>query len=183
MSSNDETKVILNKIASIGILRPTTNVSIVLKYLGFEGIDESLLNDLVNKGFLKRSFIDKLLACPRCGSLSIITKYTCPRCGSINLEKTKIIQHVECGYTDSIIKFLRPDNTLICPKCSREVNDKNMKVYIQFFECLSCGFKTSQPNIIHICGNCGNIFKPIDATFKPVYIYELSDKGKELIRK
>jgi len=183
LNSNEEIKVILNKIASVGVLRPITSVSIVLKYLGFEEVDEPLLNDLVSKGFLKRDFIDKLLACPKCSSLSIITKYACPRCGSINLEKTKIVQHIECGYTDSIIKFLRPDNTLVCPKCGREVNEKNMKVYIQFFECLSCGLKTSQPNIVHMCGNCGNIFKPIDAVLKSVYIYELSSKGRELIGK
>lgn len=177
-------KEVLSKLANVKYLSPEFKVTTVLSYPNLEGVDESVLEDLVRKELLVRKVVDVVIACSKCGSLSISTKYACPACSSINIIKSRLIQHVDCGYTDSEVRFPRKESgVLICPKCGGEVSsEKGLKVYATFFECMLCHFKTSSPDIIHKCHNCGNVFKPADALLRPLHMYELSNKGRELLK-
>lgn len=176
-------KEFLSKITAIRSLTPDFKVVATLKYLNIDEVDESILEALTREGLLVRKVVDVAIACGKCGSLSISTKYLCPTCSSANMVKSRLIQHIDCGYVDSEVNFLRDESGVLkCPKCGREVAEEKLKVYATFFECLSCHSRTSSPNIIHKCHNCGNVFKPIDASLRPMYSYELSNKGRELLK-
>ncbi|MEM1818906.1 MAG: hypothetical protein QW399_02015 [Sulfolobales archaeon] len=177
-------KEVLSKLANIKYLSPDFKVTVTLSYPHLEGVDESVLEDLIRNELVVRKVVDVVIACAKCGSLSISTKYACPACSSVNMIKSRLIQHVSCGYTDSEVKFPRKENgVLICPKCGAGISDeRELKVYATFFECVLCHFKTSSPDIIHKCHNCGNIFKSADALLRPLYMYELSNKGRELLK-
>ncbi len=176
-------KEFLSKIVTTGSLIPDFKVIATLKYLSIDEVDESVLEALTREGLLVRRITDVAIACSKCGSLSISTKYVCPACSSVSIVKSRLIQHIDCGYVGSEVSFLRSNSgALKCPKCGREVAEERLIVYATFFECLSCHFRTSSPNVIHKCHNCENIFKPADASLRPIYLYELSDKGRELLK-
>ncbi len=183
-SSTNDLRELLRKLASSGALTPDFKVTATLRYPGFDEIDESELEDLTRKGLLTRRFVDMVIACPKCGSLNVSTKYVCPSCSSLDIIKSRLIQHVDCGYTDGEIKFSKKEGgALVCPKCGREIrSEKDLRVYATFFECMSCHTRTSSPNVIHRCHNCENIFTPVSASLRPIYLYELSDKGRELVK-
>lgn len=170
---------ILNKVAKVGVLTPNVKVSASLEYPSFNEVDVPKLDELVKVGLLKKKIIDRAVSCPKCGSLALSTRYVCPSCSSVNIEKSRLIQHINCGYTDSEIKFPRNESgNLLCPKCGNEISDeKQLRIYATFFECLTCHSRTSTPNIMYRCHKCDNMFKSSDASLKPLHSYELTDKG------
>lgn len=143
----------------------------------------SLLGEMIDKGLLEPYPADYVVQCPRCGSIYVATKYQCPYCGSIRLEKTRIIQHVLCGYTDTEIHFRekrrRGEVILVCPKCHRQLyrEGEDYRILGTIYECRDCGRRVAEPRIIHRCTTCGYVFTPKDALYKPIYGLRLTDKG------
>lgn len=177
-------KELLNKVADAGVLMPDIKVSLELQYPGIGAADTVKLDELVNLGLLRKKVFDRTISCPKCGSVSIFTRYACPSCSSINIEKSRLIQHVDCGYTDSEVKFSkRESSVLICPKCGKEIDERRLRIYASFFECGVCHSRTSTPSIVHKCHKCDNIFKPDEAVLKPLYSYELTGKGLSIIKR
>ncbi len=184
MSEVNVLKDLLKGIASLRGIKPEVKVSVVIDFP--EGrFNEGVLNELVSKGYVKAKLVDRIVICPKCGSASVLTKYVCPKCLSIDVVKSRLIQHLACGYTGSELSFLRDGNTIICPKCGKKITEESneLKTFTTFFECNACHHKTSSPSIIHVCYDCGAVFRPIDAVYKAIYMYELSEEGVKLISK
>ena len=58
----------------------------------------SILESLLDRGLLKRSFFEKVISCPQCHSINLRPSTYCPKCGSGNMIRGRIIQHVLCKY-------------------------------------------------------------------------------------
>lgn len=182
---SDKEFEVLEELIKLIILKPTVKVHIKVEIpsLGKFKPEEVIkyLDSLAKKGYVESKIIDRILSCPQCGGLNIITKYTCPKCGNINITKTNLIQHKVCGYVDTEVKFEK-EGRLICPKCNVVITERsNITILASLFECLVCGYRTSTPNIIHKCGDCETMFSPRQANYIPIHGYELRDEILELI--
>ncbi len=148
----------------------------------------NLLGEMIDKGLLEPYPADYMVQCPLCGSIYVETKYQCPYCGSIKLEKTRIIQHVLCGYTDTEIHFRekrRGEIILVCPKCRKQLyrEGEDYRVLGTIYECRDCNRRVAEPRIIHKCAVCGHTFTPKDALYKPIYGLRLTDRGLAFMNK
>lgn len=188
VSKRNELINVLKSVAASGGIRSEVIVNVAIR--SNMELDKETLDELVKLGYLRVRLVDKVILCPKCGSLSVLTKYACPRCTSINLVRSRLIQHLICGFTGSELDYLRSDYLrsnvgLRCPKCGTEIAEESreLKIYAAFFECGSCRHKMSAPNVLHTCHSCGSVFDPSSAVYMDVYSYELSDEGLKLIEK
>ncbi len=180
----DREFIVLESLMKYIIIKPLIKVNMKITLPPINGFtqDEIIkcLNSLVKKGYAISKILDRAIACPYCNSLNIVTKYTCPKCGNINITRTHLIQHKRCGYVDTELKFEK-EGKLVCPKCRVPVSRDEVVIIASLFECLVCGYRTSTPNIVHKCEDCGTMFLPRQANYVPIYGFELRDEVLELI--
>ncbi len=140
----------------------------------------SLLEDL---GMVKREPASAVLKCPKCGSTRLRPYFVCRFCGSPLVIKTRLIQHVVCGYTGEEEEFTK-GKRLICPKCGLELKQEGVDyiVIAEVFKCLSCGARQRNPEIEIECLDCGNNFKPLEGKYELLYKFEPTDIGFHLWR-
>lgn len=144
---------------------------------------KELLKNLYDAGILKKELYDKVLHCPKCGSVNISTRYCCPKCHSFNIKKTSLINHVKCGYIDSEESF-RAGDKLVCPKCRKKL----MKTDVDYVRagvwciCNECGTSFDIPPSSHFCRECHQIFTFDEAVYEDAYIYSLSGDGMQNVR-
>lgn len=135
------------------------------------GLQQRLLEELSNEGFLKRELVTRAVACPKCGSFEVATKYYCPFCGSFNIEKLSLISHRTCGFIGTNRDFKREDGKLICPKCGEALEEGSYTVMGRVLECAGCKARFDQPLIRHKCLRCGHEFDVLEARYVPIYKY------------
>lgn len=165
------------KVDSEGISYPLAEA--VLGTGGAEEVDEFLLK-LVKGGVLNSKLLDKVIACPTCGSPSVYSKYNCPRCSSYDIGKATIIEHIRCGYIGSKDKFQKV-NRLICPKCKGTLSEMDYRNIGTSFECNTCNSRFEAPKITHKCSSCEEVFSFKEAKYEPIREYALSEETKHSI--
>ncbi len=131
-----------------------------------------LLEKATNMGLLRKEIYDRVITCPKCGSLKLIARLHCPRCGSKNIESARILVHELCGYAGIELDFRKEDDNLICPNCNRPVN-QDYQVIGELFSCLDCGHRFPMPDVKFECVECGEKFEAQKAKYTPVYVYEV----------
>jgi len=152
----------------------------VEKILGDSAKVDGFLKQLADAGVLKKELYDKTLYCPQCGSAKVSIHYNCPYCKSFNVEKSALIEHLQCGYIDTEEHF-REGNKLVCPRCHKELT--NIGVDYEkagvWCTCSNCGknFDIAVPS--HFCRDCHFTFTFEDAVFKDLYIYTLSPEAEK----
>ena len=167
--------------------------------LAYEGLEElakelpvekigEMLKTLLDKGYLKESDYNNILACPSCGSVNILTSYSCPHCQSRKIRKSKLVEHKLCGYIGNLDDFEEVDG-YICPKCkshiakisSDQTGKKGVKTEVlrvigSSFVCDTCGAKFEKPNIVHTCKQCESDFTGKKAKYTRMPVYEVVEK-------
>jgi transcription elongation factor Elf1 len=137
---------------------------------------EKFLEMLCEAGILKRELWDKIVCCPRCGSVNVSSLYCCPFCLSFDIKKSSLIEHIKCGYMDSEEKFVNGDR-LICPKCKRELSEKDIDYRRAgvWCTCNKCGRSFDIPILRHFCRNCQTNFTFENAKIREAYKYRLNE--------
>ena len=151
------------------------------KILGNSVAVDDFLKQLADVGILKKELFDRTIYCPNCGSARISIHYNCPYCKSFNVEKSSLIEHVQCGYIDTEGHFL-VEERLVCPKCHKELTkpDLDYKKAGVWCVCRNCSKSFDIPVPSHFCRDCQVTFTFEDAVYKDVYAYTLSpEAGKE----
>jgi transcription elongation factor Elf1 len=182
------TQVLLSKFLSgeIDELEPIYDAKLGYHYPPIEAIagdaanTEAFLNRLYEAGVLKRRLYDKIIYCPRCGSVNISIRYCCPYCKSFNIQKSSLIEHVKCGYMDVEENFHKTGK-LICPKCHEELKKPDVD-YRQagiWCNCKDCSKSFDIPVPAHFCRACRADFTFEDAQITDVYAYSLREEVKE----
>jgi transcription elongation factor Elf1 len=154
---------------------------IVEKIVGDPKAVNDFLKQLADVGILKKELYDRTLYCPRCGSAKISVRYNCPYCKSFDVEKSSLIEHVQCGYIDTEGHF-HSGEKLICPRCHKELTkpDVDYRKAGIWCVCNSCSKSFDIPVPSHFCRDCQFTFTFEDASYKDVYRYTLSSEaGKE----
>jgi len=150
------------------------------KILGDSAKVDDFLKQLAESGILKKELYDKTLYCPNCGSAKVSTHYNCPYCKSFNVEKSALIEHMQCGYIDTEPHF-RQGNKLVCPRCHKElikpdIDYEKAGVWCNCNDC-SKSFDIAVPS--HFCRNCHVTFTFEEAVFKDLYVYSLSPEAEK----
>lgn len=140
-----------------------------------------LLKSLSEENFLKRELVNKTIACPKCGSFEIVTRYYCPSCGSYNLDRVSLISHKTCGFIGINRDFKKADDKLVCPKCGKVLEEGSYTIMGRVFECLKCKARFDQPIVKHSCLKCHHEFDILNSLLVPVYRYVVNlDKVKAI---
>lgn len=186
---------ILNQIIDKNILSIKQSItSEGVKQEGLENIFKDytwknlnqLLNSLVDKELLIAHEKERALFCPKCNSPLIHTLYICPNCQSSKVQHIELLEHLVCGYTGVLEKFIS-NSRLKCPKCKIDlgpVNNKSSvngsmksyKIIGSIYQCEICEEKFNKPNMLHICQKCGTEFDFKKGGYKILYNYEIPKK-------
>lgn len=182
------TQIFLSKFFSgeISELKPVYDSKIGYHYPIVEAIigDASKVEDFLNKlyeaGVLERKLYDKVIYCPKCGSVNVSVHYCCPYCKSFNIQKSSLIEHVKCGYMDVEENF-RKGKKLVCPKCGEELKtlDVDYRKAGMWCTCKDCDKSFDIPVTAHFCRDCHANSTFEDAVIKEVYVYSLNEEVKE----
>lgn len=103
-----------------------------------------ILDDGIQKEYLRPRFVDRLHLCSNCYSGFINFRETCPKCNSADLVTENLIHHFVCAYVGPEHDFHSGDY-LVCPKCNRMLRH--------------IGVDYDKPSIIYNCRNCSHIFQ------------------------
>jgi DNA-directed RNA polymerase subunit RPC12/RpoP len=138
---------------------------------------------LESLGLVKKAPAGAVLQCPKCGSARLRAYLTCRFCGSPLVVKTRLIQHVVCGYTGEEEEFVK-GKRLICPKCGLELKHEGSDyiVIAEIFKCLNCGARQRSPEVQLECLECGHHFKPLEGRYVLLYRFEPTETGFRLWR-
>ncbi|MBC7130550.1 hypothetical protein H5T51_04945, partial [Candidatus Bathyarchaeota archaeon] len=123
------------------------------------------------------------IACPYCGSHKSYFFIRCPECESTILEKGEAIEHFKCGHVDFRNKFEKGDK-FICPKCGKELNQIGVdyRKAGRWYKCHRDHIFTL-PLMHFSCIECNKIYDLDEAKIETQHIYQLSEKGKNKLRK
>jgi len=148
----------------------------VEKIIGESEDAEKFLAGLHEAGILRRELYDKIVCCPKCGSVNVSSLYCCPFCFSFDIKRSSLIEHIKCGYMDIEEKFISGDG-LFCPKCKRELREEDVDYRRAgvWCTCNKCGKSFDIPVSRHFCRNCQTSFTFENAKIKDAYTYRLNE--------
>jgi len=182
---NRHSQLILNKFLSGEVTRldPVYDPKHGYRYPIAEAIigdpeeTEKHLNKLYEINVLKRELYDKIIHCPGCQSANVSIRYCCPYCKSFNIEKSALIEHIQCGYIDTEERF-KKDNKLTCPRCHKELTkpEVNYRKAGIWCKCNDCGKSFDIPVPSHFCRDCKQNFTFEDSLHRNVYSYILNEE-------
>ena len=171
----------ISKLEPVYVADTGYQYPIIEKIVGDPKAVGDFLKQLADVGILKKELYDRTIYCPHCGSAKTSIHYNCPYCKSFDVEKSSLIEHVQCGYIDTEQHF-RSGEKLVCPRCHRELTKPDVDYSKAGIWCVcnSCGKSFDIPVPSHFCRNCQLTFTFEDASYEDVYRYTLSaDAGRE----
>ena len=139
--------------------------------------DHSILESLVETGFVMKEPTELTLTCPKCKSIDMVTHYTCQNCSSGNFIRSNVLEHTRCGHTDLEQSFETADSRLVCPKCKKELKVVGVDYFKieSAYKCKECNNVFTVPVQQYSCANCSNSnFKISDASWTQLYNYTLN---------
>jgi len=182
---NHRSQLILNKFLSgeVARLDPVYDPKYGYRYPIAEAIigdpveTERQLNKLYEINVLKRELYDKIVHCPSCQSANVSIRYCCPYCKSFNIDKSSLIEHIQCGYIDVEERF-KKEGKLVCPRCHKELTkpDVNYRKAGIWCKCSDCGKSFDIPVPAHFCRDCKQNFTFEDSLHRNVYSYILNEE-------
>jgi hypothetical protein len=149
----------------------------LVRYAVAGGLDDisEVATSLFNKGFLTRSFFDRIHCCPQCRSGHLSVREECHCCRSPNIREEVVIHHFRCAHEAPESQF-RTGTSFECPKCARPLRhigldyDKPGSVTL----CNECGSINDKPIVGFKCIDCGAHHSPDQVPAKAWYSYSLT---------
>ncbi|MGC4025070.1 MAG: hypothetical protein QM744_07870 [Mesorhizobium sp.] len=111
---------------------------------------------MARRGFLHRTFFDRMHECGNCSSRRLSVREECPKCRSADLREVSLVHHYRCAALEPEDSF-RQGNALVCPKCSHHLRNygKDYDKPGQVQLCQTCSSTTSEPEVGFMCLDCG----------------------------
>jgi hypothetical protein len=144
----------------------------------------NLLSRMVQAKVLLADLVDKVPACPDCGSSQLSTRYICPKCFNYNIEHSFLYEHLKCGKTASDDTFKKGDQ-LVCPKCQTVLHNFGIEYRAvgAWYKCGSCNESFNAPVHQHFCRPGHHQFAMDRVRLVPIYQYRLNPAVLGTIRK
>jgi hypothetical protein len=143
-----------------------------------------LLSAMVKAKVLVTDLVDKVPACPECGSYEVSTRYVCPKCYNYDISRSFLYEHLKCGKVASDDTFKRGDR-LICPKCQTVLHQFGVEYRAvgAWYKCANCNESFNAPAHSHFCRPRRHQFNMDRARLVPIYQYRLNPDALTEIRK
>jgi hypothetical protein len=191
--SNQQSRKILEFLLrnTQSTLTPTILPSDEIKYEQVESIlgnvsgnASLLLSQMAAEGVLASELVDKVPACPQCGSTQLSTRYFCPQCLSHDITRAFLLEHLKCGKVGSEDSFRKGDE-IICPKCQAVLHDFGVEYRAvgAWYECDKCKNSFSNPTHSHFCRPKHHEFLPAQVQLLPVHQYTINKGAIETIKR
>lgn len=143
-----------------------------------------LLSRMVQAKVLLADLVDKVPACPECGSSQLSTRYLCPKCFSFNIKRSFLYEHLKCGKVASDDTFMK-GGQLICPKCETVLHSFGVEYRSvgAWYKCDNCNESFNAPAHQHFCRPRRHQFAMDRVRLIPIYQYRLNPATLGTIRK
>jgi hypothetical protein len=144
----------------------------------------SLLSEMVSAGVLLGDVVDKVPACPECGSKQLSTRYLCPKCFSYDIARTYLYEHLKCGKVAADDAFRKLDQ-IICPKCHIVLHSFGVEYRAvgAWYRCNKCNESFNAPAHAHFCRPRRHQFTSDRTRLVPVHQYRLNLESLGEIRR
>ncbi|MGA2460030.1 MAG: hypothetical protein ABSF82_01215 [Candidatus Bathyarchaeia archaeon] len=135
----------------------------------------ALLSTMLEAKVLVADMVDKMPACPECGSAQVSTRYVCPKCYSYNIARSYLFEHLKCGKVADDETFRKGDQ-LICPKCQTVLHNFGVEYRAvgAWYKCANCTESFNMPSSAHFCRAKRHQFATDRTRLVPVYQYRLN---------
>ena len=140
----------------------------------------SLLQNLIDRKLLEPTqLLDRLRHCPQCDGTHLNYVDICPNCSNIDISQKPFLHCYTCGNVAPEEKFLTK-GILSCPNCATRLRhigadyDRPLENYL----CNACHHVFIEPNILARCMHCQAKSSPEDLIPRPVYAFQLTERGK-----
>jgi hypothetical protein len=162
----------LDFTTEVGFIYPAVEQTLKVKSKEIVSIMESL----TEKGILKKSFFDKLLRCPQCGSINVRPSIHCPKCGSGNIVRGRVLEHFACKYIGIEDEFVAKGR-YICPRCKVELRTMGIDYQSQgvLRKCRDCSEIFSVPLMKWRCLKCSLLTNEDGVGEISIYSYSLDE--------
>ncbi|MET0982511.1 MAG: hypothetical protein ABWY02_10450 [Telluria sp.] len=149
---------------------------------GEMGIDA--VGQLVRAGLLAPvRLVDRIRACPDCGSGHLSFVDVCPACASIEISQAPALHCFTCGHIGPRGEF-GAHGPLSCPKCAaalRHIGTDYDTPTAQHL-CGACRHVALEARIVATCFDCGHSHEPARLKVREVHAHELTWQGAEALR-
>lgn len=146
-----------------------------LEPLGLPNATTELLPRMISANVLLADLVDKIPACPECGSSQVSTRYVCPKCFNYNIARSFLFEHLKCGKVADDETF-RKGGQLICPKCQTVMHNFGVEYRAvgAWYKCGNCTETFNMPSHTHFCRPRHHEFATDRTRLVPVYSYRLN---------
>ena len=143
-----------------------------------------LLDRMVDANLLVADLVDKVPACPECGSYELSTRYLCPKCFNYDIARSYLYEHLKCGKVASDDNFMKGDQ-LVCPKCQTVLHNFGIEYRAvgAWYKCSNCTESFNVPSHSHFCRPKHHQFTSDRTRLVPIYQYRLSPDTMPQIRR
>jgi Thaumarchaeal output domain 1 len=179
--SDPKTRELLRRLILGGKpLAPEVGTDGLVHYLVAEAVigdvhaTEAWIDHLLGSGMLNKSSFRDLVTCPTHFRVDPLIELECLKCKTRKLRKTTLVEHLQCGYIDTDLKFNK-DGFLVCPNCKRPIQKSGeLRSTGVWYECEACLTKTNLPKVVFSCRK-GHEFSSSDLSLAPVYTYAVEE--------
>ena len=142
-----------------------------------------LLKSMVDGNVLIAELVDKVPACPTCGSKQVSTRYICPQCFTFDITKTFLFEHLKCGKVGSSDEFLK-DEKIICPKCQTMLRDFGIEYRSvgAWYKCNRCNHSFNSPSHSHFCRPKHHEFTSDAVQLMSLFQYRMNSENTEQMK-
>ena len=144
----------------------------------------ALLDRMVEANLLVADLVDKVPACPECGSYELSTRYLCPKCFSYDVARSYLYEHLKCGKVASDDNFMKGDK-LVCPKCQTVLHNFGIEYRAvgAWYKCSNCTESFNVPSHSHFCRPKHHQFTSDRTRLVAIYQYRLNPDTVSQIRR
>ncbi|WDE97011.1 hypothetical protein PQO03_03425 [Lentisphaera profundi] len=145
-----------------------------------------LLDELRERGFLRKIINDRLFLCDKCSSWHINLREVCPDCSSLDWKQKRLYHHFSCGYVGLEDEFkVHSYAELHCPKCEQVMRHIGLDYEkpTQSFFCYTCEHIFDEHQTKSLCISCGEQSDLEKMELKEIYSYQLTAKAYQAIEK
>lgn len=141
-----------------------------------------IAEELVLRGLLKKTFLDRLHECRSCRSRRLSAREECPSCRSADLRETALIHHFHCAALMPEELF-RHGTALVCPKCRRQLRNygKDYDRPGHAYVCNTCDATSSEPEVGFVCLDCSARMDGDAAECVDLFSYSLTDAARAFL--
>lgn len=140
---------------------------------------DSRLSGMCERRLLSRgALVDRVRHCPECEGAHLSFVDVCQHCKSIDIIKKPFLHCFTCGKVAPEERFLE-HGALLCPHCGTRLRHigSDYDRPLENYECQACRHLFIEPDVLARCMHCDTLSAPDALIPRPVYIYELAERG------